>query len=163
MKRTTIAYLEDLIARHGERYVRRTRITSIEEVDKKAVANQNLRLSYDPETSYFGIDVRGSEFQMNVTEYERILAISSDGSYRVMAPPRREFLPKTVLYCAPFDAEAGVRLTVVYRDAQRAAFAKKIWIQRFVTGKEYRLVKDEGGRIDLLLLPDEPHGRLELH
>jgi hypothetical protein len=80
-----------------------------------------------------------------------------------MAPPRREFLPKTVLYCAPFDPEAGARFIVVYRDASRMAFGKKISIERFVTGKEYRLVKDEGGRIDLLLRPDEPHGRLELH
>jgi hypothetical protein len=52
---------------------------------------------------------------------------------------------------------------VVYRDGARIAFAKKVWIQRFVTGKEYRLVKDPEGRIDLLLRPDEPHGRLELH
>jgi topoisomerase-4 subunit A len=163
MKRTTIAYLEDLIERYGERYPRRTKVTAIEEIDKKAVARENLRLSYDPESSYFGTDVRGSEFQMNVTEYARILAISSDGTYRVMAPPRREFLPKTVLYCAPFDPEAGAKFTVVYRDAQRMAYGKKIWIQRFVTNKEYRLVKDEGGRVDLLLSAGEPHGRLELH
>jgi topoisomerase-4 subunit A len=163
MKRTTIAYLEDLIARHGERYPRRTQVTTFEEIDKKAVARENLRLSYDPESSYFGTEVRGSEFQMNVTEYARILAISSDGTYRVMAPPRREFLPRTVLHCAPFDPEAGAKFTVVYRDGARIAFAKKIWIQRFVTGKEYRLVKDPEGRIDLLLRPGEPHGRLELH
>jgi topoisomerase-4 subunit A len=163
MKRTTIAYLEDLLARHGERYPRRTKVTTFEEIDKKAVARENLRLSYDPETSYFGTDVRGSEFQMNVTEYARILAISSDGTYRVLAPSRREFLPKDVLYLAPFDSETGAKFTVVYRNAQRMAFAKKIWIQRFVTGKEYRLVKDAEGRIDLLLREGEPHGLLELH
>jgi topoisomerase-4 subunit A len=163
MKRTTIAYLEDLLVRHGERYPRRTKVTTFEEIDKKAVARENVRLSYDPETSYFGSDVRGSEFQMNVTEYARILAISSDGTYRVLAPPRREFLPKDVLYLAPFDSETGAKFTVVYRDAQRMAFGKKIWIQRFVTGKEYRLVKDAEGRIDLLLREGEPHGLLELH
>jgi topoisomerase-4 subunit A len=163
MKRTTNAYLEDLLVRHGERYPRRTKVTTFEEIDKKAVARENVRLSYDPETSYFGSDVRGSEFQMNVTEYARILAISSDGTYRVLAPPRREFLPKDVLYLAPFDSETGAKFTVVYRDAQRMAFGKKIWIQRFVTGKEYRLVKDAEGRIDLLLREGEPHGLLELH
>jgi topoisomerase-4 subunit A len=163
MKRTTIAYLEDLLERYGERWPRRTRVTTFEEIDKKAVARENLRLSYDPESSYFGTEVRGSEFQMNVTEYARILAISSDGTYRVLAPPRREFLPKTVLYCAPFDPETGAAFTVVYRDAGRIAFAKKIRIERFVTGKEYRLIKDEGGRIDLLLREGEPAGRLELH
>jgi topoisomerase-4 subunit A len=151
LTQTVIAYLEGLIGKYGAQYPRRTEISAFDEVDKKAVARQNLRLSYDPESSLFGSEVRGDQFQMNVSEYERILAISSDGTYRVMSPPRRQFLPKKLLYCAPFDPEAGAHFTVVYRDAQRIAFGKKVHIQRFITNKEYRLVRDPGGRVDLLL------------
>ena len=115
------------------------------------MARQNLKLAYDPESSFFGSEVRGKDFQMTVSEYDRILAISSDGTYRVMAPPQKQFLPKKVLWCAPFDPEQGAVFTIVYRDGARTAFGKRIHIQKFVTNKEYRLVRDEKGRVDLVL------------
>ncbi|MCA9317872.1 MAG: DNA topoisomerase IV subunit A, partial [Planctomycetes bacterium] len=60
---TTIGYLEELIERHGGRYPRRTEITTFETVDKRAVARQHLKVSYDPKTGFFGHAVRGSDFQ----------------------------------------------------------------------------------------------------
>ncbi|MCE2390654.1 MAG: DNA topoisomerase IV subunit A [Proteobacteria bacterium] len=158
---TAVAYLEDLIERYAERYPRRSQVTTFDEVDKKAVARQNLKLSYDPQSSFFGSDVRGKDFGMTVSEYDRILAISSDGSYRILAPPEKQFLPKKLLYCAPFDTERGIVLTVVYRDGKKIAFGKKVHIHKFVTNREYRLVKDPKGRIDALI-PDGQEGRLHL-
>jgi topoisomerase-4 subunit A len=161
MTKTTISYLEDLIERFGKHWPRRTRVTTFEEVDKKAVARQNLRLSYDPESSYFGSDVRGKDFAMTVSEYDRILAISSDGSYRIMAPPKKQFLPKKLLYCEPFDPELGAKLTIVYRDGKKTAFGKKVHIHKFVTNKEYRLASDEKARVDLVI-PDGEEGSVHL-
>ena len=158
---TSVAYLEDLIERYAERYPRRSELTTFDEVDKKAVARQNLKLSYDAQTSFFGSEVRGKDFGMTVSEYDRILAISSDGSYRILAPPKKQFLPKKLLYCAPFDTERGIVLTVVYRDGSKIAFGKKVHIHKFVTNKEYRLVKDPKGRIDALI-PDGKEGLLHL-
>ena len=82
----------------------------------------------------------------------------NDGTYRVMEPPRKKFLPKRVIFCAVFDPDEGVGFTVVYRDAKKIAFAKKIRIEKFIKNKEYRLVKDDKGRVDLLLPDDEPTG-----
>ena len=95
---------------------------------------------------------------MSVTEFDRILAISSDGSYRILAPPAKMLLPRKLLYCAPFDPEAGADFTLVYRDGEKNAFGKRVHIERFITDKEYRLFKDTKGRIDLLLADDEPLG-----
>ena len=64
-------------------------IETFHTVDKVAVAKANIRLSYDREAGYFGSSMRGSEFVMNVTEYDRILAVTSDGTYRIMAPPEK--------------------------------------------------------------------------
>ena len=158
---TVIAYLEDLIERYAERYPRRSEVATFDEVDKKAVARQNLKLSYDPKSGFFGSEVRGGEFPMSVSEYDRILAISSDGSYRIMAPPKKQLLPRKLLYCAPFDTERGVRFTVVYRDGGKIAFGKKVHIHKFVTNREYRLVKDPKGRIDALI-PEGKEGLLHL-
>lgn len=161
MVRTTIQYLEGMIKKYGARYPRRTRITEIEAVDKKAVARQNLRLSYDKETSYFGSEVRGELFKLSVSEFDNVLAIAKDGTYRIMTAPEKVLFTAPLLYAEVFDAEKGVGFTVVYRDKKKEAFAKKIRIEKFIRNREYQLIKDKGGRIDLLL-PEGESGVVEL-
>jgi topoisomerase-4 subunit A len=155
MKRTTIQYVESLLERYGKDFPRRTELTRIETVDKKQVARQNVKLAYDPDTGFFGSAVRGDLFRMSVSEYDLVLAIAGDGTYRIMPPVDKVFFGAKLLYCHPFDPEKGAAFTVVYRDAKRMAFAKKIRIEKFIRNKEYRLVKDEKGRVDLLLQEGE--------
>jgi len=162
LKKTTINWLEEILDKYGDDFPRRTRIATFEEVDKKAVASANLKLTYDPDSGFFGTDVRGKEFAMSVTEFDRVLAISSDGSYRIMAPPAKMLLPRKVLYCELFDPEEGADFTVVYRDGEKNAWGKRVHIERFITDKEYRLFKDPKGRIDLLLADGAPLGVLRM-
>jgi len=156
MKRTSIHYVESLLERYGDDFPRRTAITEIETVDKKAVARQNVKLSYDSDTGFFGSAVKGDLFRMSVSEYDLVLAIAADGSYRILPPVDKVFFGAKLLYCHPFDPDAGAEFTVVYRDAKRMCFGKRFRIQKFIRNKEYRLVKDEKGRVDLLLQEGEP-------
>jgi topoisomerase-4 subunit A len=162
LTKTVIAWLEGIIERFGEPYKRKTKVTSIEEVDKKAVATANIRVSYDEETGFFGSDVRGSEFALNVTEYDRILAVSSDGTYRIMAPPKKVLLPRKLLFVGVFDPEKGQDFTLVYRDGERNAFGKRVHIESFIHDKEYRFFKDEKGKLDLLLPGDATPGKVHM-
>ncbi len=155
MKRTSIHYVESLLERYGDDFPRRTAITEIETVDKKAVARQNVKLSYDSDTGFFGSAVKGDLFRMSVSEYDVVLAIAADGSYRILPPVDKVFFGTKLLYCHPFDPDAGAEFTVVYRDAKRMCFGKRFRIQKFIRNKEYRLVKDEKGRVDLLLQEGE--------
>ncbi len=161
MKKTTIGYVKDLIEKYADRFPRRTEITRIKAVDKKAVARQNIKLSYDPESGFFGSEVRGDAFKLTVSEYELILGIAADGTYRVMPPPDKVLFASKLIHCETFDPEKGVEFTVVYRDKQRIAFAKKFRIEKFIRNKEYQLIKDAEGRIDLLL-PGNETGIVEL-
>jgi topoisomerase-4 subunit A len=161
MKATTIAYVKDLIARYGKQYPRRTKLGSFQEVDKKAVARANLRLAYDPESGFLGTAVKGDRFPLQVSEYDLLLAISDDGSYRIVPPPDKLLIPGKLLHCAIFDPEQGASFTVVYRDRQRFAFGKRVQIQGFIRGKEYLLIKDKAGKVDLLL-PGDAQGILHL-
>ncbi len=161
MVKTTILYLEGMLKKYGPRYPRKTRITEIEAVDKKAVARQNLKLSYDKETSYFGTEVRGELFKLNVSEFENVLAIAKDGSYRIMTAPEKVLFTAPLLYAEVFDPEQGVEFTVVYRDKKKMAFAKRIRIEKFIRNREYQLIKDKDGKIDLLL-PAGETGAVEM-
>jgi len=119
-------------------------------VDKVAVAKANIRLSYDREAGYFGSSVRGSEFVMTVTEYDRILAVTADGTYRIMAPPDKAWMPGALLYAGLFDKAKGTHFTFVYRDANGLAWGKKVHIERFITGKTYWLAREGSLGIDFL-------------
>ena len=162
LTKTAIAWLKELINKYRDRYPRRTAVETFHTVDKLAVAKANIRLAWDKDTSFFGSNVRSSEFAMNVTEYDKILAVTADGTYRIMPPPEKAWLPGALLYAAVFDAKKGVGLTVIYRDANKAAWGKKVRIERFITNKVYSLVKE--GAVGISFLSDKSRpGSVILH
>ena len=161
MKRTTIDYVKGLIKKYGDRFPRRTEITRIKAVDKKAVARENIKLSYDKRSGFFGSDVRGDQFKMTVSEYALILGVASDGTYRVMSPPEKILFSGKLLHCEPFDPDKGVEFTIVYRDKQKIAYGKRIRIEKFIRNREYALIKGKAGKIDLIL-PGDAQGKLQM-
>jgi topoisomerase-4 subunit A len=150
MKRTTIQYVQGLLDKYAEEYPRRTEITRIKAVDKKAVARQNIKVSYDKDSGFFGSEVKGDLYKLNVSEYDLILGIAADGSYRIMSAPEKVLFSAKLIYCEVFDPDAGAEFTVIYRDKQRMAFGKRIKIHKFIRNKEYSLIKDKAGKIDQL-------------
>jgi hypothetical protein len=97
-----------------------------------------------------------------VTEYDKILTVTSDGSYRITAPPDKLWMPGALLYAAVFDAKNGVGLTVIYRDANMVAWGKKVRIERFITNKVYSLVREGALGIEYLSDKKSP-GSVLLH
>jgi topoisomerase-4 subunit A len=151
LTRTTMQWLQGLIDRYADEYPRRTRITSFQEIDKKAVARPTLKLSYDPESGFFGSQVKGDAFPLQVSEFDLVLGIADDGSFRVMTAPEKQLFTGKLLHCEVFDPEQGAEFTVVYRDKQRIPFGKRVRIQSFIRNKEYALIKDKAGKLDLLI------------
>ncbi len=159
LTKTTIGVLEDLLDRYGKDYPRRTEITTFGAVDKRKVARQSIRVAYDPKSGFWGSSVRASEHAMTMSEYDRALIVSSDGSYRIVGPEEKRLIPGKVVYCQPFDEKQGLHVTVVYRNAQKFAFGKRIHIHKFVRAREYTLCKVEKGKkgkLDFFLLDDDP-------
>ena len=91
-----------------------------------------------------------------MSEYDRILAICDDGTYRIIGPEEKVLLPGKVLHLEPFDPKKGEFFTVVYKDRDKMCFGKKIHILKFIKGREYKLIKKPGGKLLLLLQEDEP-------
>jgi len=154
LTQTTIKYLEHLLATYGARYPRRTEISPFETVDVRAVARQNLKVAYDPDTGFFGSEVKGTKYQLTVSEYDRILLISRDGSFRIMAPEDKVLIPDKLIHAEVFDETEGARFTVVYRDKDKIAWGKKVHIKAFIRDREYELIKGREGRIDHLVAGD---------
>ncbi|MEW5851969.1 MAG: DNA topoisomerase IV subunit A [Myxococcota bacterium] len=145
---TTIHWIESVLKKHAEKFPRRTKIQTFTTIDKKAVALANLKVGYDPETGFFGTSVRGGAKELRCSEYDKILVIFQNGVYKVMSPPEKTLLEGKVLYMELFDAEKGFPFTIVYRDKQKVAWAKRSVIQSFIKDKEYELIKDRTGKIE---------------
>jgi len=161
LTQTTIQYLQGLLAKYGASYPRRSRIEKFDQVDKKAVAQANIKVAYDPETGFFGSDVKGAEYQMTLSEYDRVLIVTDDGAFRIIGPEAKVLISGKVLYLCLFDVDKGKVFTVVYRDNDRIAFAKKVHIHKFIRDKEYELIKGKEGKIDFLI-PGETLDALKL-
>jgi len=151
LTKTTISYLNDILKRYGPMYRRKTAIESFESVDKRTVARQNLKVCYDKKSGFVGTTVKGKDKILSVSEYDLFLTISHDGVYAIRTIQDKILMSGKLLYFEVFDPEVGVEFTVVYRDAKKNVFAKKIHVHKFIRNKEYNLVKDEKGKIDLLL------------
>ncbi len=150
LTKTTIGWLSGLIEKYKDQYPRRTEIETFHTVDKVAVAKANIRMSYDRDAGYFGSSVRGSEFVMNVTEYDKILVVTADGTYRIMAPTEKAWMPGPVLHASVWDGQKGVHFVLVYLDADRVAWGKRVHIERFITNKTYSLAKEGSVGIEFL-------------
>ncbi len=149
---TSIRWLQKILDKYGKRYPRRTEITSFEEVSKREVARQDLRLSYDSKSGFFGSAVRGDKFEITASEFDKILAVSADGIYRVFAPEDKVFVGQDAPLIVRWDDDNGIVMTVLYRDSKRLAWAKKVHVTGFIKDREYRLFKDEKGRLDRVIL-----------
>jgi topoisomerase-4 subunit A len=149
LTKTTIAYLTDLIKRYGKQYPRRTRLETFVAIDRKKVARQNLKLVYDRDSGFFGTEVKGTEYPLQVSEYDLVLTINDQGRFRVMTA-QSKVLVGNLLHCALFNPEEGALLTLVYRDAKKHAYAKKVHLIKFMRNREYALALDKQCRIDFL-------------
>jgi topoisomerase IV subunit A len=145
---TVIAWLQDILARYGKQFPRRTKVRELEEVDKKALAIANLRLGYDAATGFFGSSVKTYDRDLKVSEYDRVIAIFQDGHYKIMAPPEKTVLAGKLVHLGVFHPDAGLELTIVYRDGERCAWVKRCTIASFIKEREYELIKDRDGKVE---------------
>ena len=159
--RTTIRFLNDLVEKYGELFPRRTALKTIEAVDKRAVARQSIRVAWDRETGFFGSGVKGDKFSLQVSEYDLVLLVAADGSYRICPPPEKMLIESRLLYAEVFNPEKGVDFVVAYRDKKRIAYAKRVHIEKFIRGREYHLIKEKAGKVDLLVAPERA-GKLQV-
>lgn len=153
---TTIAYLGSLIDKYAKQFPRRTEMVGFDVVSKKDVARQTLKLAYDPDTGYFGSESKGEKFQLTVSEYDKILIVLADGTYRIVGPPEKMLLPAKPTAIEVFDTAKGAILTYLYRDTEFSLWGKKIHITGFIHAKEYDLIKDRKGKIDHFWVGEPP-------
>ncbi len=138
LKPYAIKYLEDLIAKYGHAFPRRTEIVeSLRKIDRKSAALNNIKIGLDRKNGYIGTGIK-SDDTLLCNEFDHLLCIEKNGRYKIIdLPPDKLFIGK-FYECRRHDPET--EFGVVYSDGKSGKYyGKRSTIGSFIKDKEYTL------------------------
>jgi topoisomerase IV subunit A len=135
----TINYLDGLLTKYGHLYPRRTRLEAFQEVAVRQVALSNLVVGYDRESGFLGTQIKAEpESSFACSEYDRILLMDRNGSYRVINVTDKLFVGHALEWFG--KVEEGLLFNVIYKDGEESiSYLKRFTTPKFILEKEYRL------------------------
>ena len=156
----TIKYIEGLIKKYGKEFPRKTKIKSIEELDMRAISTKAIKVGYDLESGFVGTKVTTGE-SLECTNYDKILILYQDGSYRVTNIPEKNYVHLTnnkAVFVGVADKKTV--FSVAYKDPKtHMCFAKRFVVSKFILDKEYRYFEENMG---LEFISTHPEPALEV-
>ncbi|MCL2458862.1 MAG: DNA topoisomerase IV subunit A, partial [Desulfobulbus sp.] len=150
----TIGCLDDLIARYGELFPRKSELRAFDGVDARAAALSNLTVGYHRESGFLGHKIKAedmaADWECSCSEYDRLLLIFKDGLYKVINVPDKLFVGPDLYWLGVVKNDLVFNL--IYRHGQEnLAYVKRFAMPKFIIGREYRLF-EENKRSSILLL-----------
>ena len=151
----TIAYLQELIAKYGKTYKRRTQLTEAEAIDVRELTAEELPIVYDQERGFLGSEVKG-EAAFRCSPLDRLMLVWENGRYQMIPPPERVFVDKDLLYFGIYDRD---RIFTVVYSTSKATFLKRFAFGGAIMNRDYSCTQ-EGARIRFIT--DKPIKELRL-
>lgn len=165
----TISYLENLLAKYGELYPRKSKIQHFDQVDVRAAAFSNLQVGYHRESGYLGYKVKAeddkNDLEISCSELDRILLIFSNGLYKVINVTEKFFIGGELVWMGVVRNK--MVFNIVYRNgSENHSYVKRFRTPKFILNRDYRLfpehkrsviqfleVGDKGVRARVSLVP----------
>jgi topoisomerase-4 subunit A len=156
----TINYLKALIAKHGEEFPRRTELQEIGQVDWRALETRQIKVGFDPASGFVGTSVAGSS-GFTCTNFDKILLVFKDGSYRVINVPEKLYVDhkdNRLVYVGAADKKTVIN--VAFKDpSTHIGFTKRFVVDKFILDKVYRYF---GEGMELLFISTAPDATLDV-
>jgi topoisomerase IV subunit A len=153
-----IGFLEGVLEESRSAWPRQTRVGSFDRVDVREAAVRDRELRYDDGTGYLGCDLKGGVKLFEVSQYDRVLVIRADGSYKVIGAPEKLFVGSGMLFCGFADKEElGKNLfSIVYQDKKsKQLYIKRCTIEQYIIEKEYKLLPEDGKPLAFTIREDQ--------
>lgn len=133
----TIDYLQALHKKYAKDFPRRTQIGELRQVDAREVALQNIKVGHDRKGGFVGTAVK-SEDAILCTEYDRVLIVRKDGTYKVLPLAEKVYVGPV---CLVRKMDKEQIFSLIYRDRKtKMCYAKRFRIDRFIMEREYTCV-----------------------
>jgi topoisomerase-4 subunit A len=157
VKKYAIAYLKKLIEKYGAEFPRKTRIKAIEEIDRRSIETKKIKVGYDPQSGFVGTKVSGPQ-KIECTNFDKLLAFYSDGTYTAINIPEKQYLEKA-LWVGVADKKTPI--SVIYKNQETGqAWVKRFIVDKFILDKPYRYLEEKW---ELLHLSSDPDLTVEIH
>ncbi|MEJ2688561.1 MAG: DNA topoisomerase IV subunit A, partial [Deltaproteobacteria bacterium] len=128
----SIRFLDDLLKKYGHLYPRRTELQALEEVEYRDVALSNLTICYNRKSGFFGHQVKEeADISFSCSEYDRLLLIFSNGTYKVIHVTDKLFVGHELLWAGPIQEKQIFNL--IYREGKQGlSYVKRFQTPKFI-------------------------------
>lgn len=143
----TIRWFENLKAKYGEAFPRRTVLRGFDNIEATQVAEANEKLYINREEGFIGTSLKKDEFVCNCSSIDDIIIFYRDGRYKVVKVAEKLFVDKNILYINVFKrGDERTIYNAIYQDGKGGTFYMKRFAVTGVTrDREYNLTMGAPG------------------
>lgn len=159
----TIKYFDDLYAKYGAKYPRKTVITSFEQIDVVQVAANNVKLYANFKEGFIGWGLKKDQEIRECSDLDDIIAIKKDGTFRVSKIGDKVFMGENLLHVDVWKkGDDRTTYNMIYLDGETGrAMGKRFNVTAITRDKDYDLTKGTKGS-KVLYLTVNPNGESEI-
>lgn len=142
-----IEWYEELKAKYGEAYPRRTTVRGFDSIEAATVAEANRKLYINRAEGFIGTSLTKDEFIAPCSDLDDIIIFYRDGKYKVVKVQEKMFVGKNIEHIGVYKKkDERTVYNVIYRDGKEGTY----YMKRFaVTGvrrdQEYDLTQGTPG------------------
>ncbi|MCH5214956.1 MAG: DNA gyrase/topoisomerase IV subunit A [Muribaculaceae bacterium] len=158
----TIRWYEDLKAKYGENYPRRTTVRGFDSILATKVAEANKRLSIDKNGGFIGTGLKDAEFLFTCSDLDDIIVIYKDGKYKLIKVQEKVYVGKKIEMVALYKkGDNRTVYNIIYRNGKDGVhYMKRCHLTGLTRTGEYDLTKGlPGSKIEWLTR--NPNGEAE--
>ncbi len=158
-----IAYFDDLYQRYGQRYPRKTEITSFDQIDVVQVAANNVKLYANYQDGFIGWGLKKDEEIRECSDIDDIIAFKKDGTFRVSRIGEKVFMGKRIIHVDVWKkGDDRTTYNMIYFDGETGrAMGKRFNVKAITRDKDYDLTTGAKGS-KVLYLQAHPNGESEI-
>ena len=162
----TIKYYQQLKKKYGERFPRKTIITSFETIEATKVVAVNAKLYANKEEGFVGMDLRRDEnadFVCECSDIDDIIIFLTNGKYLVTKIQDKAFVGKGIIHVGVFKKnDERTIYNAVYRHGKSGEYyVKRFAVTSITRDKEYDLTQGKDGS-QVLWFTANPNGEAEV-
>ncbi|MBK7938883.1 MAG: DNA gyrase/topoisomerase IV subunit A [Lewinellaceae bacterium] len=159
----TIAYFENLLAKHGKGRERRTEIAQFDTIQASAVVANNAKLYVNRSDGFLGTGLKKDEFVQDCSDIDDIIVFRRDGVMKVVKIDEKVFVGKDVIHIAVWKKnDERTTYNMAYVDAKSGrTYVKRFNVTAITRDKEYQLGSEAKGS-KMLYFTANPNGESEV-
>ena len=159
----TIRWFENLKAKYGDKYPRKTEVRNFANINVKTVVEANEKLYINREEGFIGTGLKKDEFLCNCSDLDDIIVFHRDGKYKIVRVAEKIFIGTDILHVDIFKKnDTRTIYNVVYRDGRGGVYyMKRFYVTGVARDKEYDLTQGKAGS-RVIYFTANPNGEAEV-